>query len=443
MTDPSIFKAYDIRGIYPSQLDEDSAYSIGRAFARFLGCRNVCIGRDMRTSSDSLFKELARGINEEGADVIDIGRCTTPMLYFCVGKYAYDAGIMITASHNPGEYNGFKLTKEQAIPISSATGIEDIKKIALGGLEPSEKTGNIIKKDFMEDYREQVMQFNNITGNLKIVIDYGNGMGKYEVDDIISKIDNLEIVEMFKEPDGNFPNHEANPLKSENLEAVRKKVLEEKADLGLAYDGDCDRVGFIDDRGETINGDTITALISRVMLRKHPGSTILYDLRSSKAVKEAIEEAGGKAIKCRVGHAFIKKEMRDNDAVFAGELSSHFYFKNHFFTESSTEAILIILSLLSEKEENISELAASLRKYSQSGEINSEVEDKEEKMKELEEHYKDADISWLDGITVEYSNWWFNVRPSNTEPLLRLNLEADSEDLMEEKKKEVLKIIRG
>ncbi|MBD3249818.1 phosphomannomutase/phosphoglucomutase [Candidatus Woesearchaeota archaeon] len=443
MTDPSIFKAYDIRGVYPTQLDEESAYRIGRAFVRFLRCKNVCIGRDMRTSSDSLFKSLARGINEEGADVIDIGRCTTPMLYFCVGKYSYDSGIMLTASHNPGEYNGFKLTKKQAVPISGATGIEDIKKIALSDLEPSGKTANIIKKDFMDDYKEHVMQFNNITQPLKIVIDYGNGMGRYEVDNVISKIDNLNIIEMFKEPDGNFPNHEANPLKPENLEAVKKKVLEEKADLGLAYDGDCDRVGFIDDKGETVNGDTITALISKVMLKKHPNATILYDLRSSKAVKEAIEEAGGKAVKCRVGHAFIKKEMRDNDAVFAGELSSHFYFRNHFFTESSTEAILTILSLLSEKDEKISQLASPLRKYFQSGEINSEVEDKQAKMKELEEHYNDADISWLDGITVEYKDWWFNVRPSNTEPLLRLNLEADSEKLMEEKKKEVLGIIQS
>ncbi|MBW2992119.1 phosphomannomutase/phosphoglucomutase [Candidatus Woesearchaeota archaeon] len=438
-----IFKAYDIRGVYPSEINEDIAYRIGRAFVKFLKCKNVVVGKDMRESCDKLFDALAKGINDEGADVIFIGKCTTPMFYFCVAKYGYDSGVMITASHNPAEYNGFKLVREKAIPVGEGSGMEEIKKLASGDLGEVTGGGKITEKEFMRDYIESALRYNNVTKKLKVVIDYGNGMGSLEADNVIKDID-LDLVEMYKEPDGNFPNHEANPLKEENTADLRKRVVSEKADLGIAFDGDCDRVGFIDEKGGFIPGDFILALIGKVMLEKNPGATILYDLRASKIVKEFLEENGAKTLKSRVGHAFIKKQMRDNNAVFAGELSMHFYFKDEdFYAESSIGAILMILSLLSASDKRIGELVEPLKKYYQSGEINSEVEDKEGKMKEIEERYKDGKIEHLDGVSIEYDDFWFNVRPSNTEPLLRLNLEAKTRELMEEKRDEVLRIIRG
>jgi len=437
-----IFKAYDIRGIYPSEINKETAYKIGRAFVKFLRCKNVAVGKDMRESCDELFKALAKGINDEGADVIDIGMCTTPMFYFCVSKYRYDSGIMITASHNPAKYNGFKLVREKAIPIGEGSGMEEIKQIALGDMGQPKGKGKITKKEFMQDYTKSMLKHNRIKRKLKVVIDYGNGMGSLEADNVLKKT-NIESIEMYKEPDGNFPNHEANPLKEENIKDLQKKVVEEKAELGIAFDGDCDRAGFVDEKGAFIPGDIIMTLIAQQILKEKPGSTTLYDLRSSKTVKENIEAKGGKALKTRVGHAFIKKQTRENNAEFAGELSMHFYFKEgDLYAESSSRAILEILSLLSSTDKKISELAKPLKKYHQSGEINSEVPDKEAKMKKIEDRYKDAKIEHLDGVTAEYDDYWFNVRASNTEPLLRLNLEAKTKELMEKKTKEVLNIIR-
>jgi phosphomannomutase len=440
-----IFKAYDIRGLYPEEVNEHTAYKIGKAFVRFLRCKNVAIGMDMRDSGKKLFSALAKAINEQGTDVIDIGMCTTPMFYFCVANYRYDGGIMITASHNPAKYNGFKLVRKQAVPIGLGSGMEKIKKLSSKDLKKAKKEGSITKKDFMADYINHALKFNTMEKSkkkLKIVIDYGNGMGSLETDNVLKGL-NLKIAEMYKNPDGNFPNHEANPLKPENVKDLKKRVLKEKADLGIAFDGDCDRVGFIDEKGVYVPGDMITALIAQQLLKIYPNSGVLYDLRSSLATKEAIEKAGGRALKSRVGHAFIKKQMRKKNAVFAGELSSHFYFRDNFYTESSIGAALSILSLLSSSGKKMSELVKPLKKYFKSEEINSEVADKEEKIRELAKRYRDAKISWLDGMTAEYKGWWFNVRPSNTEPLLRLNLEAKSKKLMESKIKEVLNIINS
>jgi phosphomannomutase len=438
-----IFKAYDIRGLYPEEVNEDIAYKIGRAFVKSLRCKNVVIGMDMRDSCKKLFSALAKGINEQGADVINIGMCTTPMFYFCVANYKYDAGIMITASHNPAKYNGFKLVRKQAIPIGQGSGMEKIKRLSSKDFKKAKKEGSIIKKDFVADYVNHALKFNNMEKagkRLKIVIDYGNGMGSLETDNVLKGL-NLNMIGMYKKPDGNFPNHEANPIKPENVRDLKQRVAKEKADLGVAFDGDCDRIGFIDEKGEAIPGDMITALIAKALLKRYPKSTILYDLRSSWVTKEAIEEVGGRALKSRVGHAFIKKQMRKKNAVFAGELSCHFYFKDNFYAESSIGALLTVLSMLSSSAKSMSELVKPLKRYFKSEEINSEVADKEAKIKELAKRYRDAKISWLDGMTAEYKDWWFNIRQSNTEPLLRLNLEAKSKNLMESKIKEVLNII--
>ena len=440
--DPKIFKAYDIRGIYPEQLNEEDAYKIGRAFVTFLECKEVVVGQDMRKSSPVLFKSLIKGITDQGADVIDIGYCSTPYFYFGTAKH--EAGIMVTASHNPAEYNGFKMCRKNAIPISGATGIMDIKDLVVkNDFSSPENKGKVIKKDIMANFIKHNTSFFNPNGKkLKIVIDTGNGMGGYTYSKVFENI-NLKVIPLYFDIDMSFPNHEANPIKLENVKDLQKKVIEEKVDFGLAVDGDCDRCVFIDEKGEYISADLMTALVAKELLKKNPGSTILYDLRSSWIVKEVIEENGGKAVMCRVGHAFIKKQMREENALFAGELSGHFYFKDSFFTESSIISTFLVANMVKEEEKPLSEIIAPLKKYFASGEMNFEVNDKEEKMEELLKIFKDdaKDISKMDGIRLEFDNWWFNVRPSNTEPLLRLNLEAKTKEKMEEMVEKVKKII--
>jgi len=436
-----IFKAYDIRGIYPNELDEELAYKLGRAFIEFLKVNEVYIGRDGRLSSPSLFRALAKGITDQGADVVDIGLCSTPMFYFGASKSK--ASIMVTASHNPKEYNGFKLCRENVIPISGETGIENIKSIVNENNFQERKKGKITKKEIMNNFIKHNLKFIKTSKKIKIVVDAGNGMGGYTFSKIFKKLP-FDLIPLYFKIDFNFPNHEPNPLKHETLKDLQKKVIKEKADLGVALDGDADRCSFIDEKGDIITSDFVTALVGKQLIKENPKAKVLYDLRSSKVVGEFIKENNGNAIMCRVGHSFIKKLMRDEKAIFAGELSGHFYYKDSFFTESSFITTAIILNILEEEDKQLSEIAKPLRKYCQSGEINSDVKDKDTKLKELENKFKDADkILHLDGLSIYYKDWWFNVRPSNTEPLLRLNLEANTQELMEGKRDKILEIIRS
>lgn len=434
-----IFKAYDIRGVYPGQLNEQIAEKIGRAYIQFLGAKKVVIGRDMRTHSLPIFNALARGITEQGADVIDLGLCSTPMSYYANGKLGADGSIIITASHNPAEWNGFKLCREQAIPISGATGIADIENIFnQQSWSKSSRKGKITTYDIAPEYRQHLRKFAKLTRKLKVVVDFANAMGSYEIAGIRNLFD---VIPLYEKLDGSFPNHEANPLKTQTLDVLREKVRETGADFGAGFDGDSDRCGFIDDKGEIIPMDLFTALIAQDILSRGP-ATILYDLRSSRAVKECIEANGGKAIMSRVGHAFIKAQMRECGAVFAGELSGHYYFKENYTTESQGLAFLMLANLICKTGKKVSELVQPLRKYFSSGEINSKVADVQAVLKRIKEKYTDGHMFELDGISVEYKNWWFNVRASNTEPLLRLIIEADDEKTMVAKRDELLKLIR-
>ncbi len=445
-----IFKAYDVRGTYPDQINEEITYKIGRAFARFLGAKKVAVGRDIRQSSPALFEELKKGIIDEGADVYDMGLCTTPMVYFASGTLDVEGAIILTASHNPAEYNGMKFCRFNAVPIGENSGLHEIRDIVAENIfSETEIKGEFIEKDIRDQYLKKLSSFFSLGDKkFKIVVDTANAMGALELDLYKKFPENIELVTIFEEFDGSFPNHEANPLKLETLQALQKKVLEEKADLGISYDGDGDRLGFVDEKGEIIPMDLITGLIAEIVLEKNPGATILYDLRSSMAVKEIIEENGGKAIECRVGHALIKKQMREEGAIFAGELSGHYYFEENFTAEAGSLPAIYLLNLMAETGEKISSLTKKLKKYYHSGEINSEVADKDAVLEKIKEIYKDGKLGELDGIKISFwdnqpgKRWWLNVRPSNTEPVLRLNLEADNKELMEEKRDELLDLIR-
>ncbi len=435
-----IFKAYDIRGIYPEQLNEKTAEKIGKAFVSFLGAKKVVVGMDMRPHSIPLFNALAKGITDMGADVINIGLCSTPMSYFANGTLGADGSIMITASHNTKEWNGFKLCRKEAIPISGLTGIADIEALVLADkFTPAADKGKISQADVSEGYAKFLKSHAKLNKKLKIVVDYANAMGSYEIAGIE---DLFEIIPLYKELDGNFPNHEANPLHTATLDDLRKKVIETGAVFGAGFDGDADRCGFVDDKGEIIPMDLFTALIAQDILSEGP-ATILYDLRSSWSVKECIEENGGKAVMSRVGHAFIKAQMRETGAVFAGELSGHYYFKENFVAESQGLALIKLANLVCKKNKSVSEMVAPLRKYYASGEINSKVSDVKPILAKIKEKYTDGRMFELDGISVEYPTWWFNVRSSNTEPLVRLIVESKNQAEMEQKRDELLKLIRG
>ena len=435
-----IFKAYDIRGIYPEQLNAQIAEKVGRALVVFLKAKKIVVGRDMRPHSQPLFEALAKGITLQGADVIDLGLCSTPQSYHANGKLGADGSVMITASHNPAEWNGFKLCRKEAVPIGGNSGIADIEKmVSLDKWPAAERTGKIIPYSIAEEYASFLRSFARIDRKLKVVVDYANAMGSYEIKGIEPFFD---IIPLYKELDGTFPNHEANPLKTETLSAICAKVRETGADFGAALDGDADRCGFIDNKGEIIPMDLFTALIAQDILSEGP-ATILYDLRSSRAVRECIEENGGKAIMSRVGHAFIKAQMRETGAVFAGELSGHYYFKENFVAESQGLAMVKLANLLCAKNKPLSELVAPLRKYYSSGEINSKVADPASVLARIREKYADGNLFQLDGISSEYPDWWLNVRSSNTEPLIRLIVEANEKKLMEEKRDEALALIRA
>jgi phosphomannomutase len=437
----SIFKAYDIRGIYGEQLTEELAYRIGRAFATFLSCKKVVVGRDMRPHSLPLFEALARGLNEQGADVIDIGLCSTPMSYFANGRLGADASIMITASHNPKPYNGFKMCREEAIPISGATGIKEIEQIVLDeAFAPAAATpGTITTQDVTQAYIDHLRPFADVRRPVRVAIDYANGMGLYEG----KALDGLMAIDpLFDTLDGSFPNHEANPLDLETFAALQEKVRGGAYDFGIYFDGDADRAGFTDERGEIVSNDMITALIAQSLLEKEQG-VVFYDLRSSWAVKEVIAEAGGEPRMSRVGHAFIKEQMRGAGAIFAGELSGHYYFRENFYTESAALAAILIANLITHTGKTLSELVAPNLRYVASGEINSTVADVQPVFERLRQTYSDARFIELDGLSVEFADWWFNVRASNTEPLVRLNLEAATAEAMAERRDEVLALIRA
>jgi len=439
----SIFKAYDIRGVYPNEIDEDIVYKIGAAFTRIFKVKNIFVGYDMRVSSPKLFAALTRGIADCGINVTDCGMVSTPFFYYILGSQNAEAGIMITASHNPKQYNGCKMCFGGTNPVNYATGLSKIESELNREIKLAGKRGFISKRNFMDDYIKFLLKFTEGVEGFKIVADAGNGMCGIETRKVFDKL-NCKLIPMYFDPDGTFPNHEANPLKPENMKALQERVKLEKADIGIAFDGDGDRVMFVDENAEIIPSDLITAIIAQSFLKKEKGAVIAYDLRSSWAVKETIESNGGKALMCRVGHSFIKQQMRENNVIFAGELSGHMYFKDSYIAENSLLAAFKIMQLMKSEKKKLSELIKPLKKYFSSGEINFEVKEKEGKIREIEEIYSKgaANIFKLDGLSIEYNDWWFNVRPSNTEPVLRLIIEAKTKELMEQKKDEISRIIK-
>lgn len=443
-----IFKSYDIRGKYPSELDDLTARKIGTSIALFFKennprAKNIVVGRDMRTSSRSLANALIEGICSTGTNVINIGVVPTEMTYFAVGYYAYDGGVMVTASHNPAEYNGFKICREQAMPVSFESGIERIAKLTKQYHPPRiDQLGKVILNDVFKDYKKHVMKFANNLRPLRIVVDAGNGMAGKIIPFVCEGLP-VEIIPLYFELDGSFPNHEANPLKPENVEDLQKKVRETKAHLGVAFDGDADRCIFADEMGRVIGCDIITALVAQKFLKQEPGAAIVYDLRSSKVVPEEIKAAGGIPCRERVGHAYMKAALREKNAPFGGELSGHYYFRDNYYSDSGIIIFFLILELLSLRRTPFSSILAPLKRYCSSGETNFEVKEKDAKLEEIVKKFSNAKIDYLDGVTVEYNDWWFNVRKSNTEPLLRLNIEGKTPEIMEKGKKTLISIIKG
>jgi phosphomannomutase len=447
MLDPKVFKAYDVRGLYGSQLDEDGAYAIGRAYVEEFEPRSIAVGRDMRLAGPTMTAAVIEGAADGGADVLDLGMVGTEMLYHAVGSLSLDGGICVTASHNPKEYTGMKIVRRGALPVGGDSGLEEIKQRAAAGFGEVERRGEIRPEDIWASFVEKVLSFVDVDAlrPLKIVIDAANGMAGTMLPPVLERLPQIEVVRCYFEPDGSFPHHEPNPLLPENRAFIVERTRSEGADLGIAFDGDADRCFFVDDTGEFIPGDFVTALLAQVMLAKSPGEKVIYDVRASWAVPRTIEEAGGIALMNRVGHAFIKQRMRADDAVFGGEVSAHYYFREFSQADTGTVPFLLMLELLS-KRGKISELLAPFRaRYFLTGEINTPVADVALKLQELQERYQaeGGRITHLDGVSVEFDDWHFNVRPSNTEPLLRLNLEALSEPEMRKRRDEVLELIRA
>lgn len=436
----SIFKAYDVRGVVPDELRAEEVHRIGRAVARWLGGRQLAVGRDARTHSPELAEALVRGINDEGVGVVDIGLCSTPMVYFAVEQLGLPGGVMITASHNPAQYNGLKICREHAIPIGGDSGLRDIAKGASEATgPPRHPRGSIRSADVRDGYVEHVLRAGGRCPSIPIAIDCGNGMASVGLERLLARLP-LTVERLYFEPDGTFPHHEADPLKRENLDDVVAAVKRSGARLGVAFDGDGDRAMFVDDAGEPVTADLMTGLLARAILRRHPGGRVLYDLRSSRATAEAITEAGGIPEMCRVGHAFIKAQMRETGAVFAGELSGHFYFRfgPQLVHDDGTAALVALLDVLAETGRPLSELVRPLRRYAASGEINRRVADVPGLLAALAAEHAGADVSTLDGLLVRYPDWWFNVRASNTEPVVRLNLEAADGASMREHRDAIL-----
>jgi phosphomannomutase len=444
--DPKVFKAYDVRGVYPAELDEEGGYAIGRAYVEQFEPDKIAVGRDMRLSSPSMAKAVIEGAADAGAEVVDIGLVGTEVVYLAVGHLDLDGGVQVTASHNPKEYTGMKIVRRGALPVGGDSGLLEIRDRALSGSGPVEGQAldRVREVDVFPAYADKVLSFIDPSAvqPLRVVIDAANGMAGAMLPPVLERLP-IDAVPYFFELDGNFPNHEPNPLLPENREFVIGKVLEEKAQLGAAFDGDADRCFFIDDTGDFVPGDFVTALLAELMLEKHPGAKIIYDVRASWAVRETIERAGGIPLINRVGHAFIKHRMREEDAVFAGEVSGHYYFRDFFQADSGIIPFLLVLELISKRDRPLSELLRPFReRYFLTGEINVPVDDVAVKLQEIKERFgKEGNVSHLDGISIEADDWHMNVRPSNTEPLLRLNLEARSPELMTQKRDAILAVM--
>ena len=448
MLDPKVFKAYDVRGIYPTELDEEGAYAVGRAYVDHFAPRRIAVGRDMRISAPAMAQAVISGAAQAGADVLDIGLVGTEMLYFAVGELGLDGGIAVTASHNPKEYTGMKIVREGALPVGGDSGLPEIRDRAAAGFDTSgsQTPGQVSEYDVWPAYVDRVLSFVDVAAMkpLKVVVDAANGMAGPMLPPVLERLP-VEAVRCYFDPDGNFPNHEPNPLLPENREFIVERTLTEGADFGVAFDGDADRCFFVDDAGEFVPGDFVTALLAELVLEKNPGAKIIYDVRASWAVPETIERAGGVPLINRVGHAFIKHRMREEGAVFGGEVSGHYYFRDFSQADSGVVPFLLMLELVSRRGEKLSEILRPFReRYFITGELNTPVADVPLKVRELEDRFgAEGEISHLDGVSVDAGKWHMNVRPSNTEPLLRLNLEARSQDLMERKRDEVLDVIRS
>jgi phosphomannomutase len=444
--DPKVFKAYDVRGIYPDELDETGAYAIGRAYVDEFEPRRIAVGRDMRMSSPEMAAAVMRGAADSGAEVLDLGLVGTEMVYFTVGDLGLDGGIAVTASHNPKEYTGMKIVRRGALPVGGDSGLLDVRTRAERDPGPPKEGGSIRPEDIWPRFVERVLSFVDVgaIAPLRVVIDAANGMAGAMLPPVLEHLP-IDAVPCYFEPDGTFPNHEPNPLLPENREFIIGKVKEEGADLGVAFDGDADRCFFVDDTGEFVPGDFVTALLAESVLEKEPGAKIIYDVRASWAVPQTIERAGGTALINRVGHAFIKHRMREESATFGGEVSGHYYFRDFSQADSGVVPFLLMLELISRKGQKLSEILEPYRgQYFITGELNTPVPDVALKLQELKERFgAEGTVSHLDGVSVDAEDWHMNVRPSNTEPLLRLNLEALSQELMERKRDEVLDVIRS
>jgi phosphomannomutase len=446
----SIFKAYDVRGLYPSEINEDAARLIGRGFVAYLGARRIAVSRDMRLSSPSVAAAFIDGATHQGADVVDYGMMGTDMLYFAVARDGHDGGVQITASHNPKEYNGIKMVRKEAFPLSGDAGIGDIRDMISAGDIPAPvgRRGTVSTANVVDDYVKKVLSFIDVSKikPFNVVLDAGNGIAGMVAPLLFAHLP-CKTTRLCFEVDGTFPNHEANPLIEENRRDIVEQVIKDKADIGIAWDGDADRCFFIDGSGEFIAGDFITALLAESFLLKHPSAKIVYDVRASYAVKDTAAKYGGTALMNRVGHAFFKQRMREEGALFGGEVTGHYYFRDYYFADNGFIPALLILELMSIKGQTLRELLAPLReKYFISGEINTKLKDMSlipAKLDLLSSKYTDGKVYTLDGVSAEYADWHFNVRASNTEPMLRLNLEATTQDLMEKKRDEVLALIRS
>jgi phosphomannomutase len=448
--DTSIFKAYDVRALYPGQINEEVVRQIGRGFVAYLGAKRIGVSRDMRVSSPALAAAFIDGARAQGADVVDYGMLGTDLMYYAVVDDNLEGGAQITASHNPKQYNGIKMVRTGAQPLSGDAGLGDIRDMITGDRlpAPAAARGALTSRDILPRYVEKVMSFidESAIKPFNVVLDAGSGMGGLVAPPLFDRLP-CRTTRLCFDVDGTFPNHEANPLIEENRQDITAEVIRQRADAGIAWDGDADRCFFIDGSGEFISGDFVTALLAEAFLLKHPGATIIYDLRASHAVKDTVERLGGRALMNRVGHAFIKQRMRQEDGIFAGEVTGHYYFRDFYYADNGFIPALLILELMSKKNMTLRDLLAPYReRYFISGEINTKLASMDlvpAKLAEIERRYKDAEIARLDGVSVDFPDWHFNVRASNTEPLLRLNLEATTPELMEKRRDEVLEVIRG
>lgn len=443
--DRSIFKAYDIRGTVPDQLTADIAYRIGNSLAGRLKPTSLAVGRDMRESSEEMFDALTAGILDRGVDVVDLGMISTDALYFAVGRFGYDGGVMITASHNPRNYNGFKVCRKNAVPLSGAEGLDVVADDVAGDrTEKSSVRGSIARKDIGRDFAEHVLSFIDPTAikPFSLAIDAGNGMAGMTLQPVFEKLP-CRITPLYYEPDGTFPNHVPNPIEPKNLVDLQAAMAAKGCDLGVAFDGDADRMFLLKKDGTPLGGDMVTALVADNILSRSPGETILYNLICSRAVPELILRRGGIPVRTRVGHAIIKPLMKKHNAIFGGEHSGHFYFRDNWFADSGLIALMVCLELLSKSDRELDAILAEIDPYVRSGEINSRVESIDDKIDEVAAAFADGEADRLDGLTVQFRHWWFNLRPSNTEPLLRLNVEADSTERLDENVRKLLEIIRS